>query len=133
MTLKELTLVKQGIELQPTIVDIHVVREGKILAVELDPLNNEKIDSSYTYNNQVKERNPDAVNRLYLMDDKDNLLYIREKEVHESGDRYEIINETNLSDLKGFNSEINKHKEKKFNRIVVTDRVISINESNYNF
>lgn len=54
-----------------------MVREGKILAVELDQLNITGIDSSYTYSNKLKEVNREAVNKLYLMDDKENLLYIR--------------------------------------------------------
>lgn len=67
------------------------------------------------------------------MDDKDNLIHFRQKDQLESGDRYEAISENSLSHLTGFSSEISKYKKKLYNRIVVTDRVLTINESNYNF
>ena len=52
MSLLELTLKKKsGLEWKCYFKEIYVVREGKILAVELDQLNRDKIDSSYTYSN----------------------------------------------------------------------------------
>ena len=83
-----------------------MVREGGILAVEMDQMNIDKIDSSYTFSNKVKEENLSAVNMLYLMDDKENLVQIRQKEQDESGDPYEVVKEMPLTDLKGFNIEL---------------------------
>jgi len=91
MKVIELKLTKQGLKMSSSISEIHVVREGKILALELDSQNREFIDSSYTYDHTLQQTDLDVINKIYIMDDKENLLLLRQKKDHESGHKYKII------------------------------------------
>jgi len=74
-----LSLLKKGQEWNEESTEIHVVREGTVLALQIDSENRQLIDSSYTYSNKLKEYNYDATNKIYLMDDKENLLLLSQK------------------------------------------------------
>ena len=131
MTLSLLKLNKFGEDWQPTTTDIYVVREGSILAVEIDANNRDKIDSSYTFKNVVSESNPEATDRFFVIDDKENLLHYQQNE-SDGAYSFEIISERSLSEIKGFSPVFSQVKHEKFARIVVTERVITINETNFN-
>ena len=46
----------------PELLEIYTVREGTILALEMDVDNREKTDSVYTHNNQLIESREDVTN-----------------------------------------------------------------------
>ena len=125
----ELSLLKKGQEWNEELTEIHVVREGTVLALQIDSENRQLIDSSYTYGNKLKEYNYDATNMIYLMDDKENLLLFSQKTKEiDSRSQYEITKEISLSEIKGLSKEISRFKKRPFNHIAVTDRVITIND-----
>lgn len=71
---------------------------------------------------------------IYIIDDKENMKKIRQKSEEESGDRYAVIQEVNLSTLgKELTMELNDFKQKEFNRIAITERCITLNNKNFNF
>ena len=72
---------------------------------------------------------------IYIIDDKENMKKIRQKSEEESGDRYAVIEEKNLSLLGGkeLTMELNDFKQKEFNRIAITERCITLNKKNFNF
>ena len=70
---------------------------------------------------------------MIVLDDKENLTHLRQKQIGESGARYEVVDERNLSIIKDMTIEINEFKEKSFNRISVTERCITLNDSNFSF
>jgi len=68
------------------------------------------------------------------MDDKENLsLLAQQKDQDDGVVMYDIVSEKSLSEYKGFSKEIARFKKKPFNRLAVTDRVIRINDQNFNF
>ena len=73
------------------------------------------------------------LNIIYIMDDKENMWKIRQKSEEESGARYEVIKESNLSMGKELTIELNEFKQKDFNRIAITERCITVNNKNFNF
>ena len=57
----------------------------------MDSENREQTDSTYTYNNKLIETHAAALNKFYIVDDKENLMCLRQKGRYESGASYEII------------------------------------------
>ena len=45
---------------------------------ELDPDNQDKTDSVYTYNNRLIEEQYGVLNQFYVIDDKDILFHVRQ-------------------------------------------------------
>ena len=95
---------------QPQLLEIYTVREGTIIALEIDIDNREKTDSIYTYNNELIESREDVTNQLYFIDDKENMLKLRQKQEGESGNRYEVLEERNLSTIRDLTVELNRFK-----------------------
>ena len=58
---------------------------------------------------------------------------MRQKGSEESGARYEVIKELNLSISKEMTGELNQFKKKQFSSMSITDRGISFNNRNFNF
>jgi hypothetical protein len=71
--------------------EIYKINDGRIIALEMDSENREMTDSIYTYNNKLIETQAAALNKFYILDDKENLICLRQKAENESGTRYEII------------------------------------------
>ena len=92
----------------------------------------DEIDSVYTYSNQLKEDNPDAINKLYILSSTKKLYRITEKSDLDGGG-YEIISEKDLSISKDLMQDLSKYQLTPFNRLAISERVITINEKNYNF
>ena len=131
---QELTLNKVGNSWIHNTKEVHVVREGNIIALEMDPENRSKTDSIYTHGNTLIENRSEVTNNLYIVDDKENLYYYRQKRAQESGNRYALIkNEYNLAQVKNLTVELLKYKKKPFNRMVISDRVLTLNDTNFSF
>ena len=62
----------------------------------MDPESLAEIDSVYTYSNQLKEYNPEAINKLYILSDTKKLFRMTEKSDIDGGG-YEIMSEKDLS------------------------------------
>jgi hypothetical protein len=100
----------------------------------MDSQNTEKIDTSYTYSNKLCY-NPEAVNKIYILSNKEQLIHVAEKSEQSGGSNsnFEVIAEKDLSKNKELLQDIAYYSATPFNRLAVTDRVITINEKNYNF
>ena len=55
------------------------VSEAEVVALETD-IESKAMDSIYTYNNTLVERRPEAVNQLFVIDSKDNIFKLRQRE-----------------------------------------------------
>ena len=72
-------------------------------------------------------------NMIYVIDDKENMWKLRQKGDEESGARYEVVEEKNLTLGKELTLEFNEYKQKEFNRLSITERCITLNDKNFNF
>ena len=115
------------------LMEVHKVSEGRIIALELDPENIARPDSGYSYKHQLIEPIPEVLNMFYVIDDKENMWKLRQKGEEESGARYEVVSEMNLTIGKELTLEFNEFKQKDFNRIAITERCISLNNKTFNF
>ena len=110
--------------------EIYKINEGAIIALELDTDNIKESDSMYTYDRKLQSMNEDVMNRLYVVDDSENLHLIEQ----EDGNRYTIEESyKNLGLLKTYSKEIAKYKKKPFNSMSISERCITFNDLNYNF
>jgi hypothetical protein len=57
--------------------EVHKINEGCAIALELDPGNRDRTDSVYTYNNKLIEEQPEVLNQIFVIDDKETLYHIR--------------------------------------------------------
>lgn len=67
---------KDGTDWDCMINSIFKVNEGKILALELDPENTNETDSIYTYDRDLVQERPHVLNKLYIVDDHEDLHLI---------------------------------------------------------
>ena len=110
--------------------EIYKINEGVIIALELDTDNIKESDSMYTYDRKLQSMNEDVMNRLYVVDDSENLHLIEQ----EDGNRYTIEESyKNLGLLKNYSKEITIYRRIPFNSMSITKRCITINSRNYNF
>ena len=58
---------------------------------------------------------------------------MRQKQEGESGNRYEILDEKNLSVIRDLTQELNRFKQRPFNRVAVTARCLTLNDANFSF
>jgi hypothetical protein len=77
MNVNEMKLNKVSRNWAEHILEIHVCREGKIIALEMDSQNREETDSIYTHNNTLIESREEVTNKLYIMNDKETLFLLR--------------------------------------------------------
>ena len=133
MEVIELKVSKVGSNWTESLQEVKVVREGRVIALELDPANRSATDSVYTYGRKLLEDRDNVTNKIYIVDDKENMFYLRQKFDYESGNRYELLSETNLSLVKDLTLELNKFKMHDFNRCVVNFRCITLNDANFSF
>ena len=61
------------------------------------------------------------------------MIKIRQKGKDESGARYEVTEEVALNIIKGLTKELILYKKTDFNRLALTSRCISLNDSNLSF
>ena len=99
----------------------------------MDPENRSKTDSIYQFDYTLIEEREEVTNMLFIMDDKENMWKMRQRTEDEGGARYEILQETNIEINKDFTHEISEYKKHPFNRMSITDRSISFNDSNWSF
>ena len=59
---------------------IYKITEGSILALELDPENVAETDSIYTHDRELIERREDVRNRLYVLDNNEDINLIVQNE-----------------------------------------------------
>lgn len=57
---------------------------------------------------------------------------MRQKGPEETGSRYEVLKEVDLSLGKEMTNELNQYKQKPFNSMGISDRCISLNDTNFN-
>ena len=100
----------------------------------MDSENREKTDSNYTYTKMLKETNLEATNKLYILDTNYKLYHLAQKKELDELLEYETISEISLdtSTYPKLSEEIAKYEKIPFNRIAVADRVITINDRNFN-
>lgn len=72
-----LKLSKMSTNWQINEVEVHKINEGCVIALELDPNNRDRTDSVYTYNNKLIEEQPEVLNQIFVIDDKETLYHIR--------------------------------------------------------
>ena len=72
-----LKLNKMSTNWQVNEVEVHKINEGSVIALELDPNNRERTDSVYTYKNKLIEEQPEVLNMIFVIDDKETLYHIR--------------------------------------------------------
>ena len=58
---------------------------------------------------------------------------MRQKPEGESGSRYEVLEERNLSAIRDLTVELNRFKQKSFNRVAITARCLTLNDANFSF
>ena len=115
-------------------VECHKINEGSVIALELDPDNRDRTDSVYTYDNKLIEEQPEVLNKIFVVDDKETLFHIRQKGEDEPGVRYEVIEEKNLGLSRELGKELLQHKAKAEEaRCAITSRAITLNNKNFNF
>ena len=94
---------------------------GSILAYELDPLNNNDIESVYQ-ENDIEEEWKDKIDNLFIIDEKLNMYkvqIIRKESI--------VINRFNLNDKPLIKQTLeNKVRDKDFVRLGISDRCLSI-------
>ena len=74
------------------------------------------------------------MNKIFVIDDKETLFHIRQKGEDETGARYLVLEEKNMSVNRNLGKELLKHKNKgPFGRTAITSRAITINNKNFNF
>ena len=132
---KQLTLSFMNGEWQYDTLEVHKINEGTVIALEMNPDNRDYTDSIYTNNNMLREKRKDVnvLNEIFIVDDKENLFHIKQKAEDESGPRYSIIDEKDLSPSRELAQELSRHKLKSFARLTITKRCITLNDQNYNF
>lgn len=96
------------------------VNEGQVIALEQDPDNRERTDSAYTYKNKLIEEQAEVLNKIFVIDDKETMFHIRQKGEEETGARYEIIEERNLSQNRNLTQELIKLKKKSYARVCIS-------------
>ena len=109
---------------------IFKVNEGQIAAFELDP-ESLQFDSMYSYERDLYERNSEVMNKLYVVSSSADLHVL--VQTSEVGQKYTEVEKRNLQELVGFSDQLANFREKPFNSMSISDRCITLNDTNYNF
>ena len=59
----------------------------------MDSDNRDKTDSIYLYNNTLVEERKSVANRIFIVDDKENLFQLTQKQEEDNGPPYTITKE----------------------------------------
>ena len=59
------------------IVEIFKVNEGTIINIQMDSENRKKTDSIYKNNRKLIEKRKEVLNRLFIIDDKENMFHLQ--------------------------------------------------------
>ena len=73
----ELKLSNISQEWHSEILEVYKVNEGTVIALEMDPDNRDQTDSIYTYKNKLKEERSTVLNKIFVIDDKENMFQLR--------------------------------------------------------
>lgn len=100
----------------------------------MDPGNRDRTDSVYTYKNRLIEEQPDVLNKIFVIDDKETLFHIQQKSEEDQGARYVVIEERNMSMNRNLTKELLKQKNMRyFGRLSLNNRAITLGNKNFNF
>ena len=85
----------------------------------------------YSYERDLYERNSEVMNKLYVVSSSADLHVL--VQTSEVGQKYTEVEKRNLQELVGFSDQLANFREKPFNSMSISDRCITLNDTNYNF
>ena len=85
----------------------------------------------YSYERDLYERNSEVMNKLYVVSSSADLHVL--VQTPEVGQKYTEVEKRNLQELSGFSDQLADFREKPFNSMSISDRCITLNDTNYNF
>ena len=93
---------------------------GAVMALEMDPDNDTKLDSGTMSDGTIGQRF--VPNELFFIDDSLQLYQVKQ----DLRDRYDVIENQNLSEIDGIQLALRDLKNKSFPRISVTEKCLTI-------
>ena len=96
------------------------------MALEMDPDNDTKLDSGTMSDGTIGQRF--VPNELFFIDDSLQLYQVKQ----DLRDRYDVIENQNLSEIDGIQLALRDLKNKSFPRISVTEKCLTIGSKNVN-